>query len=661
MHRRIRSDIIVFCILLMSIGVFHIVMAPQRCRRRRCANSATRKTLLLCWIAASFSNTNRALVAVGFGFTTPSTTTTQYSRMQMGYDDVYDENDDVSSKEGDFQKKQPRKPRARMKKSVSSAHSSLLPPPAIGKGSNRRRWANIDSQSSSSCDNEGGNDPTVPKIQSAQSDLNEAANGNAVDESRRQGRRRQQSKSKSPSHPTTQITRDESSPEWGDLFSSPLSSSQHDEYSDVPSITPTTFPTPVIEGVLPVSELFYRSTQSISSVEGEDDEDERDNDVASRDARAWKRTRAKSYKNAETDGETGDDEELPFSAEQSDRLSIPGNKIQIRRNKAEGSSQLLDEIATGIGIGLDGNKIPSEAVRRELKSMARQEQAEQRQLDRRLKQQQNRGQPQENDDNQRNVESEKSVDMASKSAKGIKKKLKAPKADRSSGRKMVRRGMEMLVGGEPINADPPQRAIELNYFNRHPRLWNRAITLNSPDFGPFLHMHAAGKISKKEVGLYAENFVHNAIKWNVCPDDLKDMVSENELRIRNDNAAVEHASALDTNEVEETAEDVKSAIQSSLALEGLESDLNEGIIHDDKGGTIMFNPRELEPPKGFGAASKKSKRKRESRGGASGITSKEPNIRPYNRAGDISKDLGLKDLSGDSKLMFTLGGELKFS
>eukprot|EP00956_Cyclotella_meneghiniana_P036969 scaffold133341_cov65-Cyclotella_meneghiniana.AAC.2 len=636
---------------------FISVMAPQRCRRRRCSNSTTRKTLLLCWIAASFSNTNHDLVAVGFGFTTPPTT--QWSRLQMGYDDVYDDNDDVSSNEGDSQKKQPRKPRARMKKSVSSAYSSLLPPPAIGKGSNRRRWANIDSHSSPSSRNSGGgNNAAIPKIQSDQTNSNEATDGNVANESQRQGRQRPKSTNKSFSPPATDITREEVLPEWGDLFSSSSSSSQYDEYSDPPSITPTIFPTPVIEGVLPVSELFYRSTQSISSVE---DDDERDDDVAGRDSRAGTRTRAKSYKNAETDGETGDDEELPFSAEQSDRLSIPGNKIQIRRNKAEDSSQLLDEIATGIGIGLDGNKIPSEAVRRELKSMARQEQAEQRQLDRRLKQQQNTGQPQENDINHKNVEEgEKSADMASKSAKGIKKKLKGPKGDRSSGRKMVRRGMEMLVGGEPINADPPQRAIELNYFNRHPRLWNRAITLNSPDFGPFLHMHAAGKISKKEVGLYAENFVHNAIKWNVCPDDLKDMVTENELRMRNDNAAAEHASA-HRNDTEKTAEDVKSAIQSSLALGGMEADLDGGIIHDDMGGTIMFNPRELEPPKGFGAASKKNKRKRESRGGASGITSKEPNIRPYNKAGDISKDPGLEDLSGDSKLMFTLGGELKFS
>jgi len=34
---------------------------------------------------------------------------------------------------------------------------------------------------------------------------------------------------------------------------------------------------------------------------------------------------------------------------------------------------------------------------------------------------------------------------------------------RPSSGKILRRGMEMLVGGEPINADPPLKSIEIRY------------------------------------------------------------------------------------------------------------------------------------------------------------------------------------------------------
>lgn len=647
-------------------------MAPPGCKRRG-VNSAIHKTLVLYWIAVSFSHINHTLVAVGFGFT--SLPKTHQSRLQMGRND-YDEDDSYSDRRPDARRKQSRKPRARMKKSMSSSHSTLLPPPAIGKGSIRRRWTG-DGDGEKLSDEGNGTSRSVPSLVSTKTldDIIKKTQRQGGRSNRPHGR---QFKKPGPSAssipnkvksylqpPSSKVAGDQPTdlPEWGAMFSNESLPSKSDAY---PDLMPTILPTPAIEGVLPVSELFYRSTQSISSVENEDNEKE-----DGRETRARKRRRAKSYKNAETDGELGDDEELPFSAEQSDRLSTPGNKIQIRRNKAEGSSMLLDELASGIGMGLDGNKVPSEAVRRELKSMARQEQAEQRQLDRRLKQEQQqlqqqnaeRGEAVANAKDESKSDDTKPSDTAARPVKPRKKKFREPKSDRSSGRKMVRRGMEMLVGGEPINADPPQRAIELNYFNKHPRLWNRAITLNSPDFGPFLHMHAAGKISKKEVGLYCENFVHNAQKWNICPEDLKSMVTKNELRIRNENAAAEHATAM-YEESEASSEDMNMAvIQSKLATEGLELDPDEGIIQDDLGRTIMFNPRELEPAKGFGAAPKKNanKKKRDSRGGASGIASEKPLKSFPSKGGDIKKDLGIEDMPDDSKLMFTLGGELKFS
>lgn len=108
----------------------------------------------------------------------------------------------------------------------------------------------------------------------------------------------------------------------------------------------------------------------------------------------------------------------------------------------------------------------------------------------------------------------------------------------------------MLVGGEPINADPPLRYVELNYcFKTADELskagslkkeenlkadqyqpcetdWASVITTNSRDFGPLLHKPSVGKVSEVSRQLYCEHFVHSSMKWNVCPIDLKAIVKE---------------------------------------------------------------------------------------------------------------------------------------
>lgn len=93
---------------------------------------------------------------------------------------------------------------------------------------------------------------------------------------------------------------------------------------------------------------------------------------------------------------------------------------------------------------------------------------------------------------------------------------------------MVRRGMEMLVGGVPINVDPPQRSVELHY-QLDVDDWAQAISLNSRDFGPLLHQ-TAKDVTALERGLYCESFVHNAIKWDVCPKDLRDIVKNHHVQ-----------------------------------------------------------------------------------------------------------------------------------
>ena len=185
-----------------------------------------------------------------------------------------------------------------------------------------------------------------------------------------------------------------------------------------------------LEGVLPVSDLFYRSSQSMDS-----------------------------------ESEEGDDEELPFSAEQTDQLAVNHNKVKVRRNEASYGSSSSSE--------------PSTSGR----------------------------------DNTASQPKPATTTTPNTSARGR--------------RKMIRRGMEMLVGGVPINADPPQRNIELWYNHETPQpCWYDAISVNTPDFGPFFHSGSQHELTQTELGLFCEFFVDFTLKWEVCPKDLRDVMFE---------------------------------------------------------------------------------------------------------------------------------------
>ena len=274
-----------------------------------------------------------------------------------------------------------------------------------------------------------------------------------------------------------------------------FSSASNDSRKEVESARPST---PVIEGVLPVSELFYHSSSTAPLV------------------------------NSSTTSNNGDS--VPINgnvkngAEQSSSLLTPGNR-----------QLMLSEFGIGIGIGIDeggdDDQFQSEVVQQELRAMAAQEQEEQRRLDLHLQLQSQMAESSSLEENNINptrspkgsAPNKGGSAVASSNKKNSKKDNKPKlKPDRinGTGRKMVRRGMEMLVGGEPINADPPQRSIELCYYRKHPKLWSRAISTNSPYFGPLLHNDSAGKVGRTSVGLFCENFVDVAQKWDICPDDI---------------------------------------------------------------------------------------------------------------------------------------------
>lgn len=317
-----------------------------------------------------------------------------------------------------------------------------------------------------------------------------------------------------------------------------------------------------LEDMLPVRELFYRSTKPVSQKHHDEESEDRNSQ----------------------DGDSGDDEELPFSAEQSGSLSIPGNKIQIRKDKS-----LLKELAPGIMEDME----TSEVVRRELSTMKEQEKEEQQRMDARTVRQQ-RQQPNNSTSTRNN------------------RKRRSTKGHERTGRKMVRRGMELLVAGEPVNADPPMRSIELYYHAKHPNLWARTITTSSRDFGPLLHMNSNSKVEKESVGLFCEYFADAAHKWNVCPDHVQSVVSNNVATWNNPTSILE----VDTPEL------------GPVSIEGVGSEDGDNESSD-------YDPEPM-------------------------IFSKEKPKRKEDGAKQLSKPRGFGKRKNE-KEVFTLGGELKFT
>jgi hypothetical protein len=315
--------------------------------------------------------------------------------------------------------------RRRNNEKEDTSFSSLLPPPIKDQSSDYKSEGNdtLSDGLSSWEDFLGGGTSQQTQGSSSSSPLyrkmRESRSQSTSNNDRNSGSYRNQILGKSDSSNKKGLSSFDSAeklPSISDLFPPDLStalsrnkdsSSQEGEKDN--RSTPVVPPPPSLDGVLPVSDLFYRSAQSMS----EEEDSQRD------------------------------DEELPFSAEQTDQLTTYHNKIKIRRNQARPKSSSLPKRKT--------------------------------------------------------------------------KKLSAP-------RKMIRRGMEMLVGGVPINADPPQRYVDLLYQHEKNTSWHSKISINTRDFGPMWHTSSVDTISKMEQGLFCEYFTHYALKWDVCPKDLMTIV-----------------------------------------------------------------------------------------------------------------------------------------
>ncbi|KAL3761433.1 hypothetical protein ACHAWU_007392 [Discostella pseudostelligera] len=401
-----------------------------------------------------------------------------------------------------------------------------------------------------------------------------------------------------------------------------------------------------IEGVLPVSELFYRSQYYENNDGNEEEESEEEYTPTTA-------TATSSTSTSQLSSQRNSNNQLFSSSKQDKEVESLSSSSSPQQPPPPppppSSSQFLGDatkVRSGLGIAFNGDdndtvassssssssslslspqSPPSEAVQRELTNMANQEVEERRRLDFWMQQQLQQQQQQDGRASKDRFYSStrtptttnnkpstadlrkkgsgftsssseeegpvvpndgiKKVSSSSSSSRGRKSSKTNPSSNSSSSnnnnnkstysdpppspsppqhhhnhrtiveqqRKLVRRGMEMLVGGEPINADPPQRSIELNYYRKHPKLWARAITTNAPDFGPLLHMHSAAKVGKESIYLYCENFVSSTMKWGVCPEDLRVVVSEFEERRRqpkNDGASNNTSSTGDEDAVE---------------------------------------------------------------------------------------------------------------
>jgi len=275
-------------------------------------------------------------------------------------------------------------------------------------------------------------------------------------------------------------------PSIADLFPSNFSTSEPSKISDslIDNLHPSA--SPALEGVLPVSDLFYRSTPSEDEGEPSDNEDG-------------------------DPSKQRDDEELPFSAEQSNDLTSSRNKIKIRRNRA------------------------------------------------------------------------KAKDFSRRNSTAVPKPPASTKK-----KKLQRRGMEMLVGGVPINADPPQRSVEL-FYNKNGD-WRNVITTNSRDFGPLYYGPSVNKLSTEEAGLYCEYFVNSTLKWNVCPKDLRNILKTGD-DLTDDEAETETMiSPFETAELEgDVSNTMKEALRSRMVGSLKETFRLASDDSDNKGKPFSVN------------------------------------------------------------------------
>jgi len=228
----------------------------------------------------------------------------------------------------------------------------------------------------------------------------------------------------------------------------------------------------------------------------------------------------------------------------------------------------------------------------------------------------------------------------------------------------------MLVGGEPINADPPMRSVELVY-NGDCEDWAQTITLNSRDFGPLLHTPSVSKVSAISRGLHCENLFERMLHWKICPKDVKDMIHHHEVLWRTEAVQLEKKQQQQQKKVNDDGSDKKEEMKYNdlLKLVTEETRLAETLSspppkEDESRGFAKNIKTRFQQKKPSSRKQKRSSRfDRRVQQQQSGLTSSS--LRGHHvSSSSSSNNNGSSNGSGESTSLDDLylqGGELKFS
>lgn len=386
----------------------------------------------------------------------------------------------------------------------------------------------------------------------------------------------------------------------GDKIAPSVYNNSHLPPTTNPSSNSSTF-----EQAVPVSELTYKSSSSsntASSTTNIQSSTQQKDKHNSRNRAKFKASQndPEPEEDEEDDDDDDidagyndhDDEELPFSAEQTNRIYSTGNKIQIRRNKSPPlNPPQRNKKRTNTSVRNHTSNLTTSQKKKQNNQLQNQNKNN---IDQNSKKESNakyffrkerfdqmnsrKKLNSSSFSNNTNYNKKKWNNVSNKSSFGKRTRTRSPN------KKMVRRGMEMLVGGEPVNADPPVRFLELMYnpdklmspgdnedINKDDVIeeksvqnldikWNNAIALNSRDFGPLLHAQSQSKVNTKSIELYCEFFVSHSLKWDICPPDLRSIVQENIHLVSSSSSSSSQSPTKSYNElVKKVIKDTKSS------------------------------------------------------------------------------------------------------
>ena len=138
--------------------------------------------------------------------------------------------------------------------------------------------------------------------------------------------------------------------------------------------------------------------------------------------------------------------------------------------------------------------------------------------------------------------------------------------------------------------------------SKHLLLRAQIITLNSRDFGPLMHTQSVSKVSPISRGLFCEHFVETSLKWNVCPENLSEIVNWYE-KVTD---GTEHPSKPPITSYCELLELMTNRLDEVVSAKKDEEDTNDIETHENEASSLDSITKEIQkspspsPGLGFG-------------------------------------------------------------